>query len=310
MEDIFKISATEKGMRLDQFLAGKIDGLSRAKVQDLIKQGLVTENGRQLKARHPITEGEVYLIRIPIVENKPPQAQDLPIDVIFEDDSIIVINKAHGMVVHPANGNESGTLVNALLAHCDGELATAAGEQRPGIVHRLDKDTSGCIIAAKTDEAYFSLNKQFAERSTDKRYFAVVQGHPESRDGTIFTNIGRHPIHRQKMAVIDPPNGKSAITDYEVVDDLAESDSSLVLCTLHTGRTHQIRVHMLHLGHPIIGDPIYAKPNRQLAKPGRLMLHAFQLSINHPRNHKRMDFEAPLPAEFSPWLTSARAKTP
>lgn len=303
-----QITAAQDEGRLDQFLTGKLDGLSRAKVQALIKDGLVTLEGRSLKSRHSVSAGETFSVEIPPEAPALPQAQELPLDILFEDDHLIVVNKAHGMVVHPANGNEDGTLVNALLHHCKGNLAAAAGDERPGIVHRLDKDTSGCLIAAKTDEAYFSLTKQFAERSTDKRYFAVVQGSPAERQGTVFTNIGRHPVNRQKMAVIDPPNGKSAITDYEVVDYLETSDSSLVLCTLHTGRTHQIRVHMLHLGHPIIADPIYAKPQRQKAKTGRLMLHAFQLSIDHPITHERMDFEAPVPKPFDPWMNQARPK--
>lgn len=174
--------------------------------------------------------------------------------------------------------------------------------ERPGIVHRLDKDTSGCLVIAKNDGAHQSLTAQFAARSTEKRYLAVVQGIPSQSSGTVFTHIGRHPVNRLKMAVVNPGTGKAAITDYDLLCADPATDSSLVLCTLHTGRTHQIRVHMLHLGHPLIGDPIYAKPARQKAKPGRLMLHAWRLGFDHPRTGKRMEFEAPIPPEYTPWL--------
>lgn len=198
-------------------------------------------------------------------------------------------------------GNPDGTIVNALLHHC-GDLSGIGGVERPGIVHRLDKDTSGCLVIAKNDGAHQSLTAQFAARSTEKRYLAVIQGIPSQSSGTVFTHIGRHPVNRLKMAVVNPGSGKAAITDYDLLCADPSTDSSLVLCTLHTGRTHQIRVHMLHLGHPLIGDPIYAKPARQKAKPGRLMLHAWRLGFDHPRTGKRMDFEAPVPPEYTPWL--------
>lgn len=206
------------------------------------------------------------------------------------------------MVVHPAAGNEEGTLVNALLHHCR-NLSGIGGIERPGIVHRLDKDTSGCLIVAKCDGAHQSLSEQFAARSTSKLYLAVVQGQPKLTHGTIFTHIGRHPVNRMKMAVVNPPNGKSAITDWELLAHDSSTHSSLILCTLHTGRTHQIRVHMHHLGHPLIGDPIYATPKRQTAQTGRLMLHAWRLGITHPITQERLECEAPIPDEYTPWLS-------
>ena len=244
-------------------------------------------------------------IRVRIPEPEPAAAlpQQIPLSVLYEDSHLIVVDKESGMVVHPAAGNPDGTLVNALLHHC-GDLSGIGGVERPGIVHRLDKDTSGCIVVAKNDAAHLSLTSQFAARGTAKLYLAVVQGCPAEPRGTVFTNIGRHPVNRLKMAVVNPGSGKPAITDYEVLHYDAATDSSLVLCTLHTGRTHQIRVHMLHLGHPLIGDPIYAHPRRQKARPGRLMLHAWRLAFNHPADGRRISLQAPIPPEYTPWLSA------
>jgi len=187
------------------------------------------------------------------------------------------------------------------LHHCQGELSTIGGTERPGIVHRLDKDTSGAIVIAKTDVAHASLVEQFSERSTEKIYLAVGQSHPLKTEDTVFTHIGRHPVNRQKMAVLDPPNGKPSITDYEVLYHDEATDSSLILCHLHTGRTHQIRVHMHHIGCPLIGDPIYSNPKRQKAKTGRLMLHAWRLTVTHPTSKKRIEVTAPIPQAYRPW---------
>ena len=213
------------------------------------------------------------------------------------------------MVVHPAAGNPDGTLVNAVLFHC-GDLSGIGGVERPGIVHRLDKDTSGCIVVAKNDAAHLSLTTQFARRITSKVYLAVVQGRPKEAEGTVFTNIGRHPVNRMKMCVVNPGSGKPAITDWRVLRYDASTDSTLVMCTLHTGRTHQIRVHMLHLGHPLVGDCIYAHPQRQKAKPGRLMLHAWQLAFNHPQSGARIAVTAPIPPEYQPWLIGLELPQP
>lgn len=287
--------------RLDQYLAKHLPELSRSRIQSLIKSGDILLNGKTTKAKQTITRGDVLDINIP--EPKPAEAlpQDIPLKILYEDEHIIVLDKDPGMVVHPAAGNEDGTIVNALLHHCSG-LSGIGGVERPGIVHRLDKDTSGCLAVAKNDGAHQSLTEQFAERSTNKFYLAVVQGKPREQHGTVFTHIGRHPVNRMKMAVVNPPGGKSAITDWEVLAYDPGTDSSLVLCTLHTGRTHQIRVHMHHLGHPLIGDPIYAHPSRQKAKTDRLMLHAWRLAFDHPMTRERMELEAPIPMEYSPWM--------
>ena len=289
------------GTRLDQYLAAQLPELSRARIQALIKDGEITVNGKATKAKTPVERNMRIEVNIPEPEPAEAQPQDIPISVLFEDKHVIVIDKESGMVVHPAAGNPDGTLVNAVLFHC-GDLSGIGGVERPGIVHRLDKDTSGCIVVAKNDQAHLSLTTQFAERDTGKIYLAVVQGCPKEAKGTVFTNIGRHPVNRLKMAVVNPGSGKPAITDWEVLHYDAATDSSLVMCTLHTGRTHQIRVHMLHLGHPLIGDPIYAHPQRQKARPGRLMLHAWRLAFNHPADGRRIAIQSPIPAEYTPWL--------
>lgn len=296
------IAEDNLGTRLDQYLAQQLPELSRARIQALIKSGDITVGGKAAKAKTPVERGMVIEVQMPEPEPAAAQPQDLPISVLYEDDDVIVIDKESGMVVHPAAGNPDGTLVNAVLFHCAGQLSGIGGVERPGIVHRLDKDTSGCIVIAKNDAAHLSLTTQFANRDTSKIYLAVVQGCPKEPSGTVFTNIGRHPVNRLKMAVVNPGSGKPAITDYQVLKYDPSTDSSLVLCTLHTGRTHQIRVHMLHLGHPLIGDPIYAHPQKQKAKPGRLMLHAWRLAFNHPADGHRVSLQSPIPPEYTPWL--------
>lgn len=287
--------------RLDQYLARQLPELSRSRIQSLVKAGDIIVNGKPAKAKTPVNRGDAIEINIPEPEPASAQPQNIPLDILYEDSDVIVINKESGLVVHPAAGNPDGTLVNAVLYHC-GDLSGIGGVGRPGIVHRLDKDTSGCIVIAKNDAAHLSLTTQFAERNTEKIYIAVVQGSPRQDEGTVFTNIGRHPVNRLKMAVVNPGSGKSAITDWKVLHRDPATDSSLVMCTLHTGRTHQIRVHMLHLGHPLIGDPIYAKPARQKAQTGRLMLHAWKLAFDHPATGERISLQAPVPAEYTPWL--------
>lgn len=303
-----------ESQRIDQFLTGCLPDLSRSKIQSLLKSGDILLNGSKAKAKQSVANGDVIDVAIP-EENPTGETlpQDIPLNVLYEDDEMIVIDKAPGMVVHPAAGNADGTLVNALLFHCQGKLSGLSGKetddengidaQRPGIVHRLDKDTSGCMVAAKTDEAHRALAAQFAARSNEKRYLTVVQSKPNKDEDTIFTHIGRHPVNRMKMTVVNPGSGKSAVTDYRVLHTAAD-DTSLILCDLHTGRTHQIRVHMVHLGTPILGDPIYAKPARQAQQPGRLMLHAWQLVIDHPKTGERMAFQSEIPDEYHPWTSA------
>ena len=293
---------SDAGTRLDAFLASKIDGLSRSRLQELIREQFVLRNGEPAKPRDAVAIGDVLSVSIPEAVPDQAQPQDIPLNILFEDEHLVVLDKESGIVVHPAAGNPDGTLVNALLHHCKGQLSGIGGVERPGIVHRLDKDTSGCLVVAKTDAAHQSLSEQFSGRTMEKLYLAVAQGIPSPATGTVFTHIGRHPVNRQKMAVVNPPGGKTAITDYEVLAIDRSTGSSLVLCHLHTGRTHQIRVHLLHLGCPLVGDPIYAKPERQKARPGRLMLHAWRLAFDHPATGARMKFEAPVPPEYTPWL--------
>ena len=288
------------GDRLDSWLAAQLPDLSRSRIQALIKEGHILLNGAKVKAKVALKAGDQVTIEVP--EPKPLDmiAQDLPLSVIYEDSDVIVINKAHGMVVHPAAGNPDGTLVNALLHHCHGQLAGIGGVERPGIVHRLDKDTSGCIVSAKNDKTHQSLVSQFAERTTAKLYLAVAQSPPREAHQTVFNHIARHPVHRQRMDVCNPGAGKPAITDIHLLHT-APDGTSLILCALHTGRTHQIRVHNRFLGHPLLADPIYSKPARQVYPAPRLMLHAWRLGFTHPGSGDWIQNEAPIPPEFLPW---------
>ena len=297
-----EIVADVAAERLDAFLAAKLPELSRSRIQALIREQFITVNGQPAKPRDAVKPPAVIQIALPEAVPAEASPQDIPLDILYEDEDLVVLNKAPGMVVHPAPGNPDGTLVNALLHHCKGKLSGIGGVERPGIVHRLDKDTSGCLVVAKSDAAHQSLVTQFSERSTmEKLYLAVTCGVPKPGKDTIFTHIGRHPVNRQKMAVVNPPGGKAAITDYEVLATDAATVTALVLCHLHTGRTHQIRVHLHHKGTPLLGDPIYGKPVKNPALPERLMLHAWRLSFDHPITGKRHAFEAPVPTEFDHW---------
>ncbi len=288
------------GTRLDAYLAKELSDLSRARIQELIKTGHIMLNGTKVKARTALKAGDEVQITLPEPETRELIAQDLPLEVLHEDEDLIVLNKAHGMVVHPAAGNPDGTLVNALLHHCQGQLAGIGGEERPGIVHRLDKDTSGCIVAAKTDRAHQSLVSQFSARETAKLYLAITESPPKEKHQTVFNHIARHPRQRQKMDVCNPGAGKPAITDVHHLWT-ADDGTALILCALHTGRTHQIRVHTRFLGHPLLGDPIYSKPSRQARSTPRLMLHAWRLGFTHIADNQWLQNEAPIPEEFHPW---------
>jgi 23S rRNA pseudouridine1911/1915/1917 synthase len=304
-----RIEVSGNHERLDAYLASKLSDLSRSRIQTLIREQYILVNEQTAKPRDSIKSGAIISIAIPEAVPDIAAPQDIPLDILFEDEHILVLHKEHGMVVHPAAGNPDGTLVNALLHHCKGKLSGIGGVERPGIVHRLDKDTSGCLVVAKTDIAHQSLSHQFAERTTmEKLYLAVTHGIPTQEKNTIFTHIGRHPVNRQKMAVVNPPGGKTAITDYEILASDQASKTSLVLCHLHTGRTHQIRVHLHHIGTPILGDPIYGKKH-QLPTP-RLLLHAWQLSFEHPVSAEKLHFIAPPPVDFKPWLELAPLTRP
>ena len=283
--------AVSAGTRLDQFLAAHVPELSRARLQDLIKAGHVTLNGAVPKPGARLRPGDAIRLEEPPAVPVDTVAEDIALDVLFEDDDLIVINKPAGLVVHPAAGNWSGTLVNALLHHCR-SLSGIGGEQRPGIVHRLDKETSGCLVAAKTDLAHQALARQFAGREVTKIYLALVAGKPRRLSGVIDAPIGRHPVQRKKMTIVPAGRGREARTDYRVLAEMPMG--TLVECTLHSGRTHQIRVHLKHLGHPVLGDVLYGKS----AGFARQMLHAWRLGFTHPRRGERMNFESPIPPDF------------
>ncbi len=295
------------GERLDRFLPAALargggPEVSRAALQTWIRDGAVLLNGKACQPKQAVAAGDEIEVSPPAVRERVPGAEAIPVPVLFEDEDIIVVNKPEGLVVHPAAGNESGTLVNALLFHCQGRLSRLAGEDRPGIVHRLDKETSGCLVAAKTDRAYESLVAQFSGRETGKEYLAVTEGVPPAAEGHIVTRIGRHPVNRQKMAVVPEPAGKEAITDYRVLRGDPAGQWSTLSCVIHTGRTHQIRVHLKEvLRCPILGDTIYAQVRRQRVRVDRLMLHARFLELTHPVTGDRLRWEAPVPAAFAPF---------
>jgi 23S rRNA pseudouridine1911/1915/1917 synthase len=306
----------QAGQRLDRVLASLLPDLSRSRLEALIDQGAVTRGGATIKdANHRVKGGESYDIAVPEAVPATPRGQDIPLTVVYEDKDLIVIDKPAGMVVHPAAGNPDGTLVNALIAHCGESLMGIGGELRPGIVHRLDKDTSGLLMAAKTERAMASLAKQFANHTIERAYHAVVWGSPRLGDGVIEGQIGRNPFDRKRMAVLRG-GGKLARTRYRVIERFgpeARPFASLVECRLETGRTHQIRVHLTHLGHPLIGDPSYGRA-RQAPRPktpaetvafaaaadfSRQALHAYVLGFQHPTLHKTMRFESPWPSDFA-----------
>lgn len=287
----FHIAAEDAGARIDQFLAARVPTLSRSRIQDLMKTGHVLVNGRQIKASTKLRVEDHITLAEPPPLPATTEAEDIALDVLFEDSHLIVLNKPPGLVVHPAAGHWHGTLVNALLHHCHG-LSSIGGEERPGIVHRLDKETSGCLVAAKNDVAHRALTRQFAGREVTKIYLALATGTFCEKSGVIDGAIGRHPIHRKKMTVLDGERGRAARTDYRVLQML--DAGALVECTLHTGRTHQIRVHLKHLGHPLVGDEMYGRR----AGFQRQMLHAWKLGFTHPVSGERMHFTAPIPADF------------
>ncbi|SDF39931.1 RluA family pseudouridine synthase [Sporolituus thermophilus] len=293
----------DKGKRLDLFLVERLPELSRTHIQRLIAAGEVTVNGKAGKANYKLTPADSVTIRLP--EPKPAEikAEAIPLDILYEDEDIIVINKPRGMVVHPAAGNYEGTLVNALLRHCD-RLSGINGVSRPGIVHRLDKDTSGVMIAAKTDRAHLDLARQIKERTAGRKYVAIVHGNIKENQGIINAPIGRHPTERKKMAVVFV-NSKEAITTFQVLERFG--DYTLVECKLLTGRTHQIRVHMAYIGHPVVGDPVYGPERQRFAITGQA-LHAAELTFQHPITGERMNFTAPLPDDMRAILDDLRCR--
>lgn len=304
----FIVPPGHRRARADKVLAGAFPDHSRVALQRSFDAGLVTIAGKPIKRDQSVSTGDVVEFSIPEIKPSEIKAVDIPLDVIFEDKHLLALNKAAGMIVHPGAGTGEDTLVHALLSHCEGELSGIGGVERPGIVHRLDRDTSGVMLVAKTDAAHRGLSEQFSARSLQKEYVALVSGTTTLLSGSLKKPIGRNPNHRHKMAVVEEgPGGRDAHTDWEVIEKFGKL-ATLVRCTIHTGRTHQIRVHMKSLGHILLGDEVYGwKPDPRLKKqPKRVMLHAEHLIFTHPITGKEIDLHAPLPKDFSQMVVQLR----
>ena len=307
--EVLTVERTLPSERLDIFLRGKFPAVSRGAIQRLIEEGHIRVNGRTVKPTHTPRAGEEVEVHWPEARTATALPEEMPLDVLFEDETLLVLNKPPGLVVHPAAGHEEHTLVNALLHHCAGQLSGIGGVARPGIVHRLDKETSGCLVVAKNDETHLALSAQFATRKVEKLYHAILCGELPRDQGEIRAAIARHPSHRKRMAV-DDAAGREARTGYHVLERL--QGATLVEAVLHTGRTHQIRVHFQFLGFPLVGDATYGnRQNQRLtdltgyAAP-RQMLHAYRLAFIHPRTAKRLSFDAPRPEDFEDALAALR----
>jgi|SRR6185369_13540026 len=310
---VVTIERSLPGERLDAWLRLKLPGFSRGAIQRLIEEGCIRVNGRTVKPTHTPRAGERVEVELP--EAKPSESlpEAIPLEILHEDEALLVLNKPPGLVVHPASGHETSTLVNALLHHCRGQLSGIGGVARPGIVHRLDKDTSGCLVVAKNDDTHLALSAQFASRKVEKIYHAIVCGEMARDHGEIRAAIARHSSHRKCMTV-DEEFGREAHTSYLVLERLR--GATLVQARLHTGRTHQIRVHFKFLGHPLVGDATYGnRQNQRLEEltgyqAARQMLHAYHLAFIHPRTGRRMHFEAPRPKDFEDALAALAIAEP
>jgi 23S rRNA pseudouridine1911/1915/1917 synthase len=311
----FSATPADQGERLDRFLAGCLAGMSRSRVKILIEDGLVTCDAAVVRtASAAVRAGAIYQVDIPAPVPATPQGQSIPFPILYEDADLIVLDKPAGLVVHPAPGNLDGTLVNALIAHCGDSLAGIGGEKRPGIVHRLDKDTSGVMVAAKTEFAHHALSEAFAARDIDRHYLALCWGSPQAPSGSIEGPIGRDPRERKRMAVV-ARGGRYALTHYTVVQRFGLG-ATLLECRLATGRTHQIRVHLTHAGHPVVGDPVYLRRRpgaaSHIAEPirttlldfPRQALHAASLGFLHPRSGAALRFDTPPPIDFAELVAS------
>ncbi len=289
-----ELTAQNAGERVDVFLARELSGLTRSAVQRLLEQGLVTLRGTPVKKNAKTEAGAVYCVTVPEVREVEITPQELPLDIVYEDADVLVINKPKGMVVHPAAGHSDGTLVNALLHHCGDSLSGINGEKRPGIVHRIDKDTTGLLIVAKNDFAHQALAEQLKDHTLRRTYECLVHGGFREDSGTVSAPIGRHPTDRKKMAVVQR-NGREAVTHWEVIARYGQYTH--LRCRLETGRTHQIRVHMAYLNHPIVGDPVYGSGRGELGLTTQC-LHAQGLTFLHPRTGEEITVTCPLPDEF------------
>ena len=308
MSELLHVTATDrdKDKRLDAFLASAFD-LSRSAAERLLSEGRVTLSFGEASKKYRLRGGEEVTLSLPEPTPDKAEAEDIPLDVVFEDEDIIVINKPSGMVVHPAAGNERGTLVNALLYHCKGSLSGIGGVERPGIVHRIDKDTAGLLVVAKNDAAHISLSEQLKVHEVSRIYYAIALGNFKEDSGTVNAPIGRHPVDRKRMAISRRAGeGREAITHYTVLERFGQM--TYIRCQLETGRTHQIRVHMASKGHPLLGDPVYGGNGTKFeAKHKALIdgqcLFAGELSLTHPKTGERMTFTAPLPPKFAELLS-------
>ena len=304
------VSSEFAGERIDSFIAAA-ENITRSAVAKLIESENITVNASPVAKNYKLRSGDTICIDYPPVEDCETVAENIALDVIYEDSDIIVINKPSGMVVHPAAGNPSGTLVNALLYHCGDSLSGIGGVVRPGIVHRIDKDTSGLLVVAKNDEAHLSLSGQLKEHDVSRVYYAIVCGNPKNDEGTVDAPIGRSPVDRKKMAVIRDPlkSSKNAVTHYKVLERFR--GFAFVRCELETGRTHQIRVHMSSIGHPLLGDEVYGGAGSKFSQTNKALisgqcLHAGELRLTHPKTNKEMIFSAPMPATMEKLLEKLR----
>ena len=298
---LLRASEESKNQRLDAFLASSLDGLTRSQATRLIESGEIAVNGRAVSKSYKLAGGEDIAVTLPEPEPVEAVPQDIPLDVVYEDADVIVVNKPSGMVVHPAPGHPDGTLVNALLYHCAGTLSGVGGALRPGIVHRIDRDTSGLIIAAKNDAAHQYLSAQLADHTLARTYECIVVGALREDRGTVDAPIARHPTDRKRMAVV--AGGREAVTHWEVI--ARYPGYTHVRCRLETGRTHQIRVHMAYIGHPILGDTVYGAKKEVPGLTGQC-LHAVGLRFLHPRTHEVVELSCPLPEEFTRMLQKIR----
>ncbi len=306
MNLLIKATLEDAGARLDSFLARRMENTSRSAAQQLIDDGRVTLRGKAVKSSYKVAENDEFEVELPeTVEDAGLEAQDIPLDVIYEDSDLIVVNKPKGLVVHPAPGHADGTLVNALMYHCGDSLSGVGGELRPGIVHRIDMETSGLLIAAKNDFAHRHLSDQLKDRSLSRVYETIVRGNIKDESGTIDAPIGRHPTDRKRMAVTTR-NSRNAVTHYEVI--ARYEGYTHLRCKLETGRTHQIRVHLAHIGHPVLGDMVYGMKKPELGLDSQC-LHARRIKFIHPRTEEHVELESGLPEYFTAVLEKLKAKS-
>lgn len=299
----FLVEREDSGSRIDKFLAENQEELTRSYIQKLIQEGKVLANNTLIKANYKVAEGDQIVISLPPPKDLEIAAEDIPLDIIYEDEDIVIINKPKGMVVHPAAGHYTGTLVNGLLYHCKADLSGINGVLRPGIVHRIDMNTTGVIVTCKNDKAHHFIAEQLKVHSITRKYNAVVFQAFKEESGTIEAPIGRHPADRKKMAV-NHKNGKAAVTNYKVLENLSNRYAHIE-CALQTGRTHQIRVHMASIGHPLLGDDVYGSGRANFNLEGQA-LHARLLGFIHPTTKEYVEFEAPLPDYFTKLLNKLR----